>query len=281
MRAVLVGTVLAMGCSGRTPSTMPVHPQPTVDVDTNGEAVQVVEEHVPDDMVLVPAGSFRMGCDSSDRDCWANERPRHDVYLDTFYIDKTEVTVADYTQCRRAGSCTQPNTGHGCNWGLEHRTNHPINCVDWDQAKSFCAWVAKRLPSESEWEKAARGADGRVYPWGDQKPSCSYAIMDDGGDGCGQDHTWPVGSMTQGASPYGALDMAGNVWEWVNDWYDEDYYAASPKRNPEGPPRGSRRVFRGGGWPNGFAALRTSGRNKFKPEERFSNLGFRCARSAK
>ncbi len=249
----------------------------------------------PVGMVLVPAGDFWMGCAQNDKSCLTHFKPKHQVYLDAFYIDKTEVTVAQYRKCVSTKQCTAPTLlpdvydGGGkdrsseCNWNKTGR-DFPITCVDWSQANSFCRWAGKRLPTEAEWEKAARGTDGRIYPWGKAKPSCSYAIINVGGNGCGRDSTWPVGSKPAGKSPYGALDMAGNVTEWVNDWYDSGYYARSSRRNPRGPSRGNKRVVRGSNVASGayfLVAIRAAYRRGLHPNDSQNALGFRCARSAK
>jgi len=248
-------------------------------------------KHVdPQTTVLVGAGKFWMGCALLDTACSQDEHPRREIYLDAFHIDKTEVTVADYSQCIGRGRCTTPKTSAACNWGKSDRGDHPINCVDWEQAKAYCAWAGKRLPTDAEWEKAARGTDGRIFPWGDQPASCSRAVMDNGSDGCGKLGTWSVGSKPGGASPHGALDMAGNVWEWVSDWYagpsraGTSYYAALPKRNPKGPVSGTRRVARGGSWlygggcPEDCEALKASIRGSFTPRGRHKDVGFRCVK---
>jgi len=234
------------------------------------------------DMVMVPAGEFMMGCNSKvDKQCAEaeDEKPYHKVYLDAFYIDKFEVTVQQYGACVQAGNCSNPNTGGACNWGVSGRETHPINCIDWNQADTFCKWAGKRLPTEAEWEKAARGTDGRKYPWGNREASCSYAVMwENGQSGCGKNSTWPVGSKPSGASPYGAMDMAGNVWEWVADWYGANYYQSSPRSNPTDTASGTGRVLRGGGWDDSPLILRPSLRLRFDPSSRSDFLGVRCAR---
>ncbi|MBN2493390.1 MAG: SUMF1/EgtB/PvdO family nonheme iron enzyme [Deltaproteobacteria bacterium] len=233
-------------------------------------------------MLHIPAGEFWMGCNEKiDSSCDADEKPGRKVYLDAYLIDKTEVTVEQYARCVRAGRCKQPRTGMHFNWGKSSRERHPVNGVDWNDAEAYCAWAGKRLPTEAEWEKAARGTDGRLYPWGNEKPSCAYAVMREGGLGCGRESTWPVCSKERGNSPYGLCDMAGNVREWVADKYKEDYYSSAPSRNPEGAAGGSRRVYRGGCWVFILASnFRASLRFGFSPGSRFFFLGFRCARSA-
>jgi len=232
------------------------------------------------EMVLVPAGEFMMGCNEAvDTQCLNDEKPYHKVSLDAYYIDIYEVTVRQYGACVKAGTCSNPDTGGGCNWSVSDRKSHPINCVDWNQADSFCKWAGKRLPTEAEWEKAARGTDGRIYPWGNKQASCNYAIMNDDGNGCGKDSTWAVGSKKSGASPYGAMDMAGNVAEWVADRYDENYYQSSLSNNPTGPWLGEYRALRGSWWGSDPGALRASHRYRSDPGVRGNNIGFRCART--
>jgi len=216
------------------------------------------------DMVEVPAGEFYYGCNEQvDSECDSNEKPGRTRSLDTFRIDRSEVTLAAYGECVDAGACSAPDSGRFCNWGCFDRTQHPVNCVDWNQALGYCKWRGARLPSEQEWEKAARGTDGRKYPWGDEVPSCNYAIVSYGGDGCGRNSTWPVGSKPLGASPYGASDMVGNVWEWTYDWYDSS--------------RGAR-VLRGGSWWDESGYARASLRSGYGPRYRRPGIGFRCAR---
>ncbi len=208
--------------------------------------------------------------------CWAHARRN----LDAFRIDRTEVTVAQYRACVDDGVCRAADTVGSCNWGKSGRDGHPINCVDWKQARNYCRWAGKRLPTEAQWEKAARGTDRRFYPWGNARPSCRYVVMNDGGRGCGTGSTMPVGSKPDGAGPYGALDMSGNVWEWVADRYAEDAYRSAGDRNPTGPSSGgSDRAFRGGSW-NVIRAqhLRASHRLSVGPGYWNDFLGFRCVR---
>ena len=245
---------------------------------------QCVENSVPAGMVLIPAGSFWMGCNTAvDTDCDDDENPYHEVALSTFYMDKTEVTVTAYGECVTAADCVAPSTSESfCNWGKSGQDNHPVNCVNWDQATAYCEWAGKRLPTEAEWEKAARGTEGWTYPWGNEPATCEYAVMDDDGEGCGTGHTWEVCSRSPaGDSPYGLCDMSGNVWEWVSDWHDYEYYKNSPSLNPTGPASGSYRVIRGGDFSSPeFLAPRASDRSSsFQSRDDVWGLGFRCARS--
>ncbi|MBN2500842.1 MAG: SUMF1/EgtB/PvdO family nonheme iron enzyme [Anaerolineales bacterium] len=235
-------------------------------------------------MVYVPAGEFVMGSEYSTEPQAAktergrfvveNEDPPHTVYLDAFWIDQTEVTQEMYAACVAAGACREPSCG---NVG----ENYPVVCVSRKDAMNYCTWAGRQLPSEAQWEKAARGTDGRIYPWGDEPSSCEYAVMNDGTDAgfCEQGNkVWPVGSKTAGASPYGALDMAGNAWEWVADLYAVDYYADSPSENPTGPETGQSGVVRGGGeFDYYWYDVRTTARGHSRVTWRDFNLGFRCA----
>lgn len=235
-------------------------------VDTKCEATS--------DMVLIPAGSFWMGCNAStDTQCKDQEFPYHEVTLSAYYIDKTEVTQGQYLRCVLAGKCISPDGD--CLFDYEH----PVICVTWQQASEYCAWAGKRLPTEAEWEKAARGTDGRIYPWGNGAPTCDLAVASYNMDpGCGKGWGWnPCSRSPAGDSPYGLCDMAGNVMEWVFDRYKWDYYKYSPSVNPTGPSIGNRTI-RGGGWYHSWG-MRTSERNPAGLDDWGLDVGFRCARS--
>ena len=246
-----------------------------------------------EDMVLIPAGEFRMGSgeaeaamalaqcnespgESCQSESFFDETPPHAVYVDAFLIDKYEVTNGRYRACEDAGVCTTPKSLTSYSrypyYSSPDYADYPVIYVDWFQAKAFCEWEDKRLPTEAEWEKAARGTDARTYPWGGAEPSLELASYG-GGD------TGPMGDHPAGASPYGVMDMAGNVWEWVNDWYDADYYRNSPANNPQGPGSGKYRTLRGGSWNYGYLDLRTANRYGIYPDFSYSNFGFRCVRS--
>jgi formylglycine-generating enzyme required for sulfatase activity len=219
-------------------------------------------------LVYVPAGAFTMGDDSGEKD----ERPAHKVYLDAFWIDQTEVTNKQYQTCVNAGSCKLPSdTSNFNNLNYEQ---HPVVYVDWNMAKAYCNWAGRILPTEAQWEKAARGTDGRIYPWG-EVIDCNKANYQSSCVG----NTASVGSYKSGKSPYGAYDMAGNVWEWVNDFYEENYYQDSPSSNPGGPISGAYRILRGGSWDNLIRHAHSSLRLKFPPDGNSYIVGFRCASS--
>jgi formylglycine-generating enzyme required for sulfatase activity len=250
------------------------------------------------ELLYVPAGKFLMGSDKSvDPQAYDNELPQHTVYLDAFWIDQTLVTNAMFTLFIQAigyrtdaekagwgyvyqnGTWSQVN---GANWqdpqgsgaGIQKIENHPVVQVSWNDANAYCQWAGRRLPTEAEWEKAARGTDGRIYPWGNQAPDTTLANFNmNVGD------TTQVGSYPSGASPYGALDMAGNVWEWVSDWYSNTYYQSSPSSNPGGPSSGDYRVLRGGSWGNSGWYVRAADRFGGSPVDGNGYIGFRCAAS--
>jgi serine/threonine-protein kinase len=245
--------------------------------------VPIVKTSAKDGMeqVYVPAGVFTMGSNNG----YSDEKPVHEVYLDGYWIDKYEVTNAQYAKCVAAGECAKPSdTQYYAN---SQYTNHPVVYVSWYNANDYCAWTGRRLPSEAEWEKAARGTDGRTYPWGNTfdgsllnycDRNCSFNWADSEKDD-GYKQTSPVGNYPSGASPYGALDMAGNVWEWVADWYDEGYYSKSPAENPGGLASGEYRVLRGGSWGNNVRVVRSADRDWDNPVNSYNLNGFRCASS--
>ncbi len=248
-------------------------------------------------MALIPAGTFWMGCNSAkDAACESNESPQHKVTLSPYYIDVTEVTVAQYKKCVDAGACTAPAAGSYTNWGTAGKEQNPVSNVSWAQAQTYCKWrgAGFDLPTEAQWEMAARGdcvKNGyvagdpncktamRTYPWGEAAPTCTYAVWYEGGNGCGTGSTWPVGSKTAGDSPYGLHDMAGNVWEWTRDWYGK--YDAGDQTDATGPSSASYRAIRGTGFGGGGDAgdLRAALRGKTNPSIILVGLGARCSRS--
>ncbi|MGI6682080.1 MAG: SUMF1/EgtB/PvdO family nonheme iron enzyme [Myxococcota bacterium] len=232
--------------------------------------------------VRIPGGSFNMG--SNDGDSYDNEKPVHRVTVRTFEMTKTQVTVEQYKACVDAGACTAPDTGGSCNWGQSDRGKHPINCVDWHQAQAYAKWAGGRLPSEAEWEYAARsGGRDWKYPWGNENATCERAVMDDGsGNGCGRGNTtWPVCSKPKGNTTHGLCDMAGNVWEWVQDWYHDSYKGAPTDGSAWEKPTGSFRVGRGGSWYDSASYVRAANRDFGDPRRRSDCLGFRLAKSVR
>ena len=226
-------------------------------------------------MVLVPAGEFMMGSRADDQSADDNERPAHRVYLDAYYIDQYEVTTARYAKFFKATNRPQPEY-----WSADVVSDHgnkPVVGVDWTDATAYCSWAGKRLPTEAEWEKAARGTDQRLYPWGNQPPNEQRAKFFRRGDFQDYGELTDVGSYEAGKSPYGVYDMAGNVWEWTADWYDEKYYSKSPEKNPKGPSSGEYRVVRGGGWIIVSVDVRYATRSRLTPALRRNTVGFRCA----
>lgn len=222
-------------------------------------------------MVRVPAGEFMMGVDSLD-----NDGPAHRVELDEFWIDTFEVTNARYAQCVAAEKCSPPvrsaSNLRSSYYGDARFENFPVILVSWYDADTFCKWAGKALPTEAQWEKAARGADARLYPWGNTFDAARVNSTIDGFL-----DTVAVGSYPDGVSPYGAYEMSGNVWEWVSDWFDERYYFDSPNKNPRGPNVGTLKVVRGGGYGVYDAVMRTTYRRSAPPNREFLFIGFRCA----
>jgi serine/threonine-protein kinase len=320
--------VMAPAIQAFTPSTV------KEDQSLATPAAHSAEEPVPIDtrirpadgmtMVYVPAGEFEMGNTGiqwtwngslTDGDfalqVYTDESPKHAVYLDAFWLDQTEVTVAMFRTFVEATG--YETTAEREDWGAPYKEGpkesewphlpgvdwqhphgplssavdaHPVVQVSWDDAAAYCEWAGGQLPTEAQWEKTARGRDGRLWPWGDnfdgnQGSFCDaqcpverhkqYSYDD------GYALTAPVGSFPGGASPYGAMDMAGNVWEWMADWYDENYYSDSPYENPMGPSSGTERSQRGGAWYDNGSWVRTTVRHATSPLVRCDDLGFRCA----
>jgi len=236
--------------------------------------------------VWVPAGEFQMGSNEADiaelchrrtnvkPELFNDEKPRHTVWLDGFWIYKYHVTVAQY---RKFCEKTERKMPEQPKWSKD---NLPVVNVSWYDASAYAEWAGARLPSEAEWEKAARGTDGRAFPWGDlwDEERCNnYNTHNPAAGGLHGNRATPGGAFPAGASPYGAQDMAGNVWQWCADWYDADYYAKSPKKNPTGPDAGDLRVLRGGSWGSSSVSVRCAGRNAESPDNTYhDDGGFRC-----
>lgn len=225
------------------------------------------------EMIYVPAGEFQMGSEAGELD----EGPIHTVFLDAYWIDKYEVTNAQYAKYMNEksiddiSSYAQIEKINGT-WQAEKKyENYPVTYISWSEAQSYCEWVRGSLPTEAQWEKAARGTDGRVYPWGNQSPVSNLLNYDNNNEGL-----TAIGSFPEGISPYGALDMAGNVWEWVADWYDDEYYLDSPANNPTGPINGKYKILRGGSWASNLNFVRVSDRYGNYPGGTYNSRGFRC-----
>jgi len=236
--------------------------------------------------VCVPAGEFWMGALENDQQAESDEKPRHLVSLEAFWIDRTEVTNEMFAKCVAAGACHE-RTSSPYLWGvrLPNGTPYygevtyrddPVIMLDSDEALAYCRWVGRRLPTEAEWETAARGTDERLYPWG-ANLDCKHAIY----LGCEKEQApASVTSYTLGSSPYGALNMSGNLWEWTADWYEANSYSQASIQNPTGSASGEFRTLRGGGWHSNPAQLRVTNRSTGKPEHSTDGeIGFRCASS--
>lgn len=246
--------------------------------------------------MYVSAGTFLRGSSSGS----SNETPQREITLDAFWIDQYEVNNNQYAQflnergdhlncegepCTSIDNNTYIYLQEGVYKVKDNFADHPTIMVSWYGADAYCEWAGRRLPTEAEWEKAARGTDGRSYPWGNEfdghlhnfcDAQCELDWADKSVDD-GYPFTAPVGSYPAGASPYGVMDMFGNVWEWVNDWFNSDYYEFSPDQNPQGPGFGDYRVLRGGSWDNLGSVMRASDRSSGNPTDRYYNVGFRCA----
>ncbi len=244
-------------------------------------------------LVPVPAGDFLMGTTDDSAVTQPDERPQRKVFVSAFWIDQTEVTAGMYAACVDAGGCRPGLAGAGA--GAAGQSDLPMAGVTWFQASDYCAWAGRRLPTETEWEKAARGKDGRLYPWGwigagvsAGSARLNYCDADcpfqyrDATQNDGFAEASPAGTFASGASPYGVLDMAGNVWEWVADWYQSDYYRVAPLSDPPGPAAGVWKVMRGGSWLEAswdglVLADRVANRASLDPASSRTDLGFRCA----
>jgi len=224
------------------------------------------------DFVYVPGGEFIMGADSAEQ---ADFSPAHKVTLGGFWIHQAEVTNQQYAQCVADGECTAPNgiSGEVYRYSDISYANFPVVGVTWYQAQEYCTYIDARLPSEAEWEKTARGTDGNTYPWGEDQPSCDYLNYNNCLDPSEPDD---VRSYNNGTSPFDAMDMSGNVFEWVSDWYQEDYYLQSPSSNPQGPEQGTKKVYRGGSYLTPDDEILPILRYSQEPEYYAADLGFRC-----
>ncbi|WHZ24993.1 MAG: Sulfatase modifying factor 1 precursor (C-alpha-formyglycine- generating enzyme 1) [Nitrospira sp.] len=226
------------------------------------------------EMVQISEGPFVMG--SRDNDSDPDEKPEHQVYLKAYFIDKNEVTQYAYDRFAK-----MTKRGKRRIEVFEDdpakllKPEYPMIAATWEDAEAYCKWAGKRLPTEAEWEKAARGEGKRRYPWGDEFV-VSYANIDGNEDAFR--YLAPPGSFESGRSPYGVYDMTGNVGEWVSDFYDENYYRKSPYRDPKGPEQGDQHVIRGGSWRETKRNVRASKRFQAKPWRHDVTVGFRCAK---
>ena len=252
---------------------------------------------IPPGMVLIPGGSFIMGApENFDTEVqMLNEGFPREFYLSSYAIDIHEVTVGDYKRCIDQGVCSEPmpleRSMFSCNWSMSGFTNHPVDCITWYQAQEYCQWLGKNLPTEAQWEKAARGPNGNIYPWGNSpNPNCDYAILLGGlgftmSAGCETGHTWPVGSRPQGASVYGVMDLIGNVAELTSDPYDRDLHTNANDIDPEGSLQpginDTRHSIRGGSFFLSSDNKRpyNSMRPGFEKHRSIPGVGFRCAKT--
>lgn len=311
-QSISTPTTASQDTSTQPPQAATQIPEPTLQPasteiptsPTTSPITEIIDDFgVP--MVLVPAGEFIMGNNAEDvladckkviSDCqldwFKDQEPPHQVFLDEFYMDIYEVTNILYKACVDAGACAAPqNTSsktHSNYYGNSEFSDFPVIYIDWSQATAYCKWRGANLPSEAQWEKAARGTDGRTYPWGNKFDGTRANFCDkncplnwsDKSTNDGYADVAPVGSFEEGKSPYGIYDLAGNVFEWTADWYSDTYYQNSPFSNPLGPDSGRYRVLHGGSWSDYAFSLRAPYRLGFKPGEISDSLGFRCAKDA-
>ncbi len=224
------------------------------------------KKSLPANMVYIPAGEFNMGDDNADK----NQQPVHSVYLDAFYIDKYEVTNAEYDKFVKAAKHNKPKFSENLNFS---QPDYPVVGISWSDAADYCAWAGKSLPTEAQWEKAARGDTASLYPWGNK---FVYGLSNIAVAADPYNYTAAVGSYPKGASAYGVFDMAGNAAEWCADWYDKNYYQTSPQINPTGAETGEYKVVRGGSWDSAAYDVRTTFRWRYYPDLGRSYIGFRC-----
>jgi len=284
-----------------TEPSVPVPMPPSIaDARCKADLPNLIKKYnatAPENMIYVPTGAFVMGS-SADAGHY-DETPAHRVCLSGFYIDRHEVTNAQFKEfTETTGYITEAEDAtvasaytwrrpYGPDSNAEDIPNHPVVCITWNDANAYAAWAGKRLPTEAEWEKAARGTDGRRYPWGNANLTGTEANIADKtvelewSDTSNDDRyntASPVGSFPKGKSAYGVEDMSGNVWEWCFDWWNSSYYETSPPDNPTGPEIGEFKIIRGGSWFSGADAARTSQRMYFRPEGSSAAIGFRCVK---
>ena len=295
-RATLIGIMVAAMLMGTSGWVWSLDVADVIRVWTaEGKKIAAERAKLPahDEMVKIPAGTFLMGSDKKvDRNAYQPEFPQRRVYLDAYEIDKYEVTTVQFLKFVLATD-RKPLIDWQYEGGnfQETMANHPVMHVSWFDADAYCRWAGKRLPTSAEWEKAARGEDGRIYPWGNEPAGLSRANFGRTGlSGPVRDRPerlllYPpiisVDKYDNGVSPYGVFQLAGNVAEWTADWYDPHYYKTAPDRNPKGPEKGTQRAFRGGGWIDSTPSVRPAQRNGTDPNTKMNWLGFRCARDAK
>ena len=258
-----------------TPTTGSGHDSPPSASPASESEFRVIATNSPKSapMAFIPAGEFAMGSDRGQDD----EQPVHRVSVKAFYLDTQEVTVSRYAAFLVAQKSDPPFKWNEATSGSHE--NKPVVGVNWYDARDYCRWVGRRLPTEAEWELAARGTEGRMYPWGDAHPTRGHANAGHT-KWHGYDTLTNVGQFELGKTPNGVYDLAGNLWEWVADWYDATYYQFSPRENPSGPSAGPLRALRGGAWNNDAKSIRSANRAGYAPDARRNDVGFRCAKDA-
>ena len=289
IRFILVFIILGVGIFPSTSSALQDDSPPPPELDGHLQAIAKLAQ--PSPLILIPEGWFLMGTTRKDDDPFGletqyddTEFPQRRIWLDAYSIDRDEVSMAEYLGFLRQQELPVPDKLRHLIWHLIDvhalpdyvMARWPAMYMDWKEAEQFCRTHKKRLPTEAEWEKAARGTEGNLFPWGSQVPDADLAVS-----GLYHVHQIPlvaaVDSFEEGRSPYGLSHMAGNVREWVNDWFGPDYYPHMPERNPQGPEVGRYKSVRGGSWRSRSQLLRTATRNGALPTKRSPNVGFRCA----